>query len=216
MANLANINSLDASLSQISGFMNPKQNKKELLNAFNGYIMESDSISSVILMGCVKECENQGLISLVANKSENLHYMITDKDMMLSFVDGKAKLLLAESISEIQKYKYTYDTRHGNFITMCSGKTTCIEKIAAAAYLKVDVESIREYELHHKSLRCINLPETLALLTKGEHDAGHKIVGGYARNQCIYIDKVEQFKEFINKVEQQRQLLSQKDFGLEF
>lgn len=216
MAILSKVNSLSASLTQVSGFMNPQKNKREMLNAYKGYIIESDTMTSIIMMGCKTECISKGELKLIAENADNKYYQVSNKDIMILGVQEKYKILPLSCVEELKKYRFTYTASNGYFSTKYNGVTTCCEKIAAAHFLKCNVEEVRKYILHHKTLKCVNLPETLALLVEDEHIAGHKIVGRYARNQCIYIDNVEQFKQFMDKLQQQRVILAGKDFGLEF
>ncbi len=195
-------------------------NKKKMEKPLRKYILKGAALLSVILVNMILQVLIQAgrLIKMAVNGTGNLEFyqVVVDgkaTDMVLAVVDGKAKLIPAVAVNSIKDRNFTYSK--GNFVTGYQGKMVCIEKFVMSSVTGQTVNQLMQLDVHHMWFRFCALPETLKMISRADHVAGHQIVGGYARNQVIYIDSVDGWDEFINIVMFYRSVLKNRYFSIE-
>ena len=201
-------------------------NKKIMCKNVKNLLSISDDRKSLMYVDSqvLIKCINDNSIKNVSSKYNHAYQIVIGEKqlniLLLEVIPNYFKIIPAGVIWEVLK-NYEWHYYNGEVCTLISSKETTnpkfyIERIICNLYKGNEAFAKSDYQIHHKWFRAVALKETITLMPDKTHKMWHRVVGHYARNQKIIIDKEEDFYQFIGELQKVRTILAERVFGLEF
>lgn len=200
-----------------------QKNKKAFIKPFKDMILDGDSNKGLVKIHkqCIVDLEAQGKVEKIVGKP-NLWYEIKlDDEVHLCLVELEPdyyKLVSGGKVGEfLQCFPWKYTGKNVVTSQAISGRYVNIERVVLNFtkyhYFKnADIEQ----DAHHMWFRFCAVQGTLKSLPEYKHWAGHKKIGNYDRAQIVEIKTDTEFEYFISVVCDKINLLSKKEFSIEF
>ena len=195
------------------------KNKRRFLKPLKKWILEKSNLDSVIDIGFQKinRLVLKGKLKLITESNGAKYYQIiwygVCTDMVIVVREEKAKIIPLVSVPVLSRYTiYECD---GNFVITYNKKTICIEKMIMHIVTGESIDELRKKDIHHKWFRFMAMPGMIVPLAKWNHRMGHARTSNYGRNQVVSFNEYH-FNEFIRMIFKYRNIISEKEFGIEF
>lgn len=200
-----------------------QKNKGEFIKPFKDMILDGDSNKGLVKIHkqCIVDLEAQGKVRKIVGKP-NPWYEIKLADeiplCLVELVPDYYKLVSGGKVGEfLQCFPWKYTGKNVVTSQAISGRYVNIERVVLNFtkyhYFKnVDIEE----DAHHMWFRFCAVQGTLKSLPEYKHWAGHKKIGNYDRAQIVEIKTDAEFEYFVSVVCDKINLLSKKEFSIEF